>query len=86
MTAMLTHNDDELWLQGSNEFNKLVDNSHKQIYIQKLHLTLGDKPFSAKNVSNIKLLHSNLEDVKEILKINSPLTHTVIYSSDNKDS
>ncbi|RLA72593.1 MAG: hypothetical protein DRG24_02550 [Epsilonproteobacteria bacterium] len=86
MTAMLTHNDDELWLQGSNEFNKLLDNSHKQIYIQKLHLTLGDKPFSAKNISNLKLLHSNLEDVKEIVKINSPLTHTVIYSLDNKEN
>ena len=86
MTAMLTHNDDELWLQGSNEFNKLLKNSREQIYIQKLRLKLGKKPFSAKNISNIKLLHSNLEEHEEIVKIKSPLTHPIIYSSDNNDS
>ena len=86
MTTMLTHNDDELWLQGSNEFNKLLNKNHKQIYIQKLQLTLGDEPFSVKNISNIKLLHSNLENVEAIVKIDSPLTHTMIYSNDNNDS
>ena len=33
----------------------------------------------------MKLLHSNLEDVKEITRISSPLTHTMIYSSDNNE-
>ena len=85
VTALLTHNDDELWLQGSSELNKLVDSSHKKLYIQKLRLKLGNQPFSVKNVKNIKLLHSNLEEVKEILKVNSPLTHTIISSSGNDD-
>ncbi len=86
MTAMLTHNDDELWLQGSNEFNRLLENSQKQTYVQKLRLELGDEPFSVKNVSNIKLLHANLNNIKEIVKIDSPLTHKMIYSSDDEDS
>ncbi len=86
MTTMLTHNDDELWLQGSNEFNRLLKKNHKQIYIQKLQLTLGDEPFSVKNISKIKLLHSNLEHIEAIVKIDSPLTHTMIYSNDNNDS
>ena len=86
VSTLLTHNDDELWLQGSSEYNKLSNNSHKKSYIKKLRLKLGDKPFSVKNIKKMKLLHSNLEDVKDIVKINSPLTHTIITSSDNDNS
>jgi predicted RND superfamily exporter protein len=85
MTTLLTHNDDELWLQGSNEYTRLLKNNHKQNYAQKLRLKLGSQPFSTKNISKMKLLHSNLEDVKEITRISSPLTHTMIYSSDNNE-
>ena len=85
VTALLTHNDDELWLQGSNEYNKLLQNNHKQSYTQKLRLKLGSQPFSRKNVSALKLLHSNLEGVERILRISSPLTHTIIYSSDDNN-
>lgn len=28
MTTLLTHNDDELWLQGSNEYTRLLKNNH----------------------------------------------------------
>ena len=84
MTAMLTHNDDKLWLQGSKEYNKLLNNNHQLVYIQKLQLRVGEKAFSSKNIDNMKLLHSNLKALKEVVKINSPLTHTVIYFSDNK--
>lgn len=85
MTAMLTHNDDELWLQGSKEYNKLLKNkNHELVYIQKLQLKVGKKAFSSKNIDNMKLLHSNLKSLKEVIKINSPLTHTVISFSDNK--
>ena len=83
VTAALTHNDDELWLQGSNEYNRLLQNNHKQSYSQKLRLNLGSQPFSTKNVNALKLLHSNLEDVEEILRVSSPLTHKIIYSSDD---
>ena len=86
MTTMLTHNDDELWLQGSTEFNRLLKKSHEKIYIQKLKLAVGNQPFSAKNISKLKLLHSNFDSVETIVKINSPLTHTIIYSNDNNDS
>lgn len=84
MTAMLTHNDDELWLQGSKEYNKLLNNNNQAVYIQKLQLRVGEKAFSSKNIDNMKLLHSNLKTLKEVVKINSPLTHTVISFSDNK--
>lgn len=84
MTAMLTHNDDELWLQGSKEYNKLLNRNHQPVYIQKLQLQVGEKAFSSKNIDNMKLLHENLNTLTEVLKINSPLTHTVISFSDNK--
>lgn len=84
MTSMLTHNDDALWLQGSTEYNKLLDNNHQAVYIQKLQLRVGEKAFSSKNIDNMKLLHSNLNTLKEVVKVNSPLTHTVISFSDNK--
>ena len=84
MTAMLTHNDDELWLHGSKEYNKLLNNNHQPVYIQKLQLQVGKKAFSSKNIDNMKLLHTNLKNLKEVVKINSPLTHTVISFLDNK--
>ena len=84
MTAMLTHNDDELWLQGSKEYNKLLSNDHALVYIQKLQLNVGEEAFSSKSIDNMKLLHSNLNALDEVIKINSPLTHTVISYSDNK--
>lgn len=86
MTTMLTHNDDELWLQGSSEYSKLVENNHQQTYVQKLDLKLGHEPFSEKNINNLKVLHSNLEKVKEVSKINSPLNYTVISSEANDSS
>lgn len=85
MTTLLTHNDDELWLQGSGEFNKLLENSHQHIYIHKLQLKLEDDSFSNTTINKLKLLHSNLQDVKEIIKVDSLLTHTVISSSNNND-
>jgi len=83
MTAMLTHNDDELWLQGSKEYNKLLSNDHALVYIQKLQLNVGEEAFSSKSIDDMKLLHSNLNALDEVIKINSPLTHTVISYSDN---
>ncbi len=85
VTTLLTHNDDELWLQGSSELSKLSQSKHQKVYVQKLQLALGDKPFSEKNIDNLKLLHSNLNAVKEILKIDSPLTNRVIVSTDSND-
>ncbi len=84
-TALLTHNDDELWLQGSKELTKLSKNSHKKIYIQKLQLSLGDEPFSTKNIDNMKLLHLNLKTLKDIEKIDSPLSHKLISFSTSSD-
>lgn len=84
MTTMLTHNDDALWLQGSKEYNKLLKHNHQPVYIQKLQLQIGEKAFSSKNIDNMKLLHENLNTLTEVVKINSPLTHTVISFSDNK--
>lgn len=86
MTSMLTHNDDELWLQGSNEHAKLLKNNHQQKYIQKLHLELGKQAFSTRNIENLKKLHRSLEELKEVVKINSPLTHTVISSTQDDSS
>lgn len=85
MTAMLTHNDDKLWLHGSKEYNKLVDNNHQAVYIQKLQLPLGENAFSSKNIDNMKLLHKNLKSLKEVVKVNSPLTHKVISFSNDED-
>ncbi len=68
MTSMLTHNDDELWLQGSKEYNKLLDSNHKPVYVQKLQLHVGKKAFSSKNIDNMKLLHANLKTLKEVVK------------------
>lgn len=84
MTAMLTHSDDALWLQGSEEYNKLLDRDHTPVYIQKLQLQLGEKPFSNRNIDNMKLLHENLNTLTEVAKINSPLSHTIISFSDNQ--
>jgi len=86
VTAILTHHDDEeLWIQGNSTHNELLKNTHKKIYIKKLQLKLGNEPFSEKNINNLKLLHSSLEDVKEIVKINSVLTHSIISSSQSDD-
>ncbi|CAA6809345.1 MAG: Unknown protein [uncultured Sulfurovum sp.] len=85
MTAFLTHNDDSLWLKGSNEYNKLQDKTHQQIYIQKLQLKVGNKPFSKENINKLQLLHSNLEKLKHIQKIKSPLTHNAIISSNDNE-
>ena len=84
MTAMLTHNDDALWLQGSKEYNKLLNRKHQPVYIQKLQLQVGEKAFSNKNIDNMKILHENLNTLTQVVKINSPLTHNVISFSDNK--
>ncbi|MDQ7085633.1 MAG: hypothetical protein Q9M36_12300 [Sulfurovum sp.] len=84
MTTMLTHNDEALWLQGSTEHTKLLENNHQAVYIEKLQLHLGEKAFSSKNIDKMKLLHSNLNTIKDVIKINSPLTHTVISFSDDK--
>jgi predicted RND superfamily exporter protein len=87
MTAFFTHNDDTLWLKGSNEYNKLKEKTHQQTYIQKLQLKVGDKPFSKENINNLQLLHLNFEKIKHIQKIKSPLTHNLITSSsDNEGS
>lgn len=85
MTTMLTHNDDALWLHGSKEYNKLLNNNHQPVYIQKLQLSVGEKAFSNKNIDNMKLLHTNLKTLKEVIKVNSPLTHRIISFSDDKD-
>ena len=87
MTASFTHNDDELWLKGSNEYSKLQNKTHEQVYIQKLQLKVGDKAFSKENINNLQLLHANLEKIQNIQKVKSPLTHNMITSSqDNEGS
>jgi predicted RND superfamily exporter protein len=78
---MLTHSDNELWLQGSHEHAKLSASDYRKSYVQKLRIVLeGDDPISRDNIAKLRALHSSLESIEGVQKIESALTHTFVNS------
>jgi predicted RND superfamily exporter protein len=66
-----THNDEELWIKGSSEHNKLLKEAYNSSYIKKVTIDLSQENFSIETVAKLKKLQTHLENQENVLEVNS---------------
>jgi len=74
----LKQNDNALWLKGSTEYNKLLNQEFPFADIKKITIYLGDRSWSPEVIHKLKLFQARLEQQKNVFRVDSFLSQKEI--------
>lgn len=77
-----THNDEELWLKGSSEYNKLLKEDYASSYIKKVTIDLSKEEFSVAIVAKLQKLQGHLLSQENVLEVNSIFSQKKIFNQE----
>ncbi|MBA3025826.1 MAG: hypothetical protein FP820_05380 [Sulfurimonas sp.] len=80
-----THSDEELWIKGSSEYNKLLKEDYASSYIKKVTIDLSREDFSVDTVSKLKELQAHLQSQENVLEVNSIFSQKKIFNQEVSD-
>jgi len=72
MNKPLLHDDVKLWLDGSQEYNRILHERHPKSIITQLRMPYED---SVEDIKILQNLHSSLQENPAILQVVSPFSH-----------